>query len=210
MNIASVGASTAAAATQPQIKGPLPAQSAVAAPEHGRVGDTVEISPSRSNRSAMQRDNAVKTVNMQAQMLRRMAERIIKEQYSQGNHLFMLLYGNKAVQLDPSLRVEGMGFDFNVEITPQQQQAVANAIEYFSPAQTGRRIIDTAEDIAGGPGALTQKPVLTDAFRSAVNTAFLNVQNEVGGNLPDLTQRTYETTMQSFSALKALAVDQAV
>ena len=201
MNIGSVGAATAAAA-QTQSRDTHAVQFA-AVPERVRPADTVEINPSRANRSAMQRDNAVKTVNMQAQMLRRMAERIIKEQYSKGNHLFMLLYGNKAVQLDPTLRPESVIPEY---IPAQQKEAVANALDYFSPAQTGLRILGTAEDIAGGTDVLMQQPVMVDAFRSAVNTAFLNVQNEIGsGILPALTQSTFEVTMQGFSALKTPA-----
>ena len=201
MNIGSVGAATATAA-QTQIKDSHAVQFA-AVPEHGRPADTVEINPSRANRSALQRDNAVKTMNMQAQMLRRMAERIIKEQYSKGNHLFMLLYGNKAVQLDPSIRPETVIPEF---IPEHQKEAVVNALDYFSPAQTGHRILGTAEDIAGGTDILRQQPVMVDAFRSAVNTAFLNVQNEMGaGILPALTQNTFEVTMQGFSALKTPA-----
>ncbi|MDR0292678.1 MAG: hypothetical protein LBH95_00800 [Oscillospiraceae bacterium] len=194
MNIVPVGVSAAQAAQQLQPREPHLLQAA-AAPEHGKPVDTVEISPGRANRSAMQRDNAVKTVSMQAQMLRRMAERIIKEQYAKGNHWYMLMYGNKAVQLDPSLRPETT----MIEITPQERQVVANAVEYFSPAQTSRRILDTAEDIAG-PDTLSRQPVVTEAFRSAVREAFVNVQNEVGGVLPELSQLTYEAAMQGFDA----------
>ena len=199
MNVASISPATTGAMQQMQVKEPHAAHFH-AAPENGRPADTVEIHPGRANRSAMQRDNAVKTVTMQAQMLRRMAERIIKEQYSKGNQLYMLLYGNKAVQLDPSLRPESFIPDY---VPEQHQEAVANAIEYFSPAQTGRRILDTAEDVAGGADTLRQQPVMLDAFQNAVNTAFLNVQNETGaGILPDLTQRTFDVAMQGFSALK--------
>ncbi|MDR0324910.1 MAG: hypothetical protein LBI19_02285 [Oscillospiraceae bacterium] len=194
MNIASVGAASATATQQMQAKEPQIAQ-ITAAPEHGRIGDTVEISPSRANRSAMQQNNMVKTVSMQAQMLSRMAERIIKEQYAKGNQLYMLLYGSTAVRLDPTLRPESFIPDF---VPQEQHQAVANAIEYFSPVQTSRRIVEVAEDIAGGPEAIGRQPVLADAFRTAVSVAFNNVQDAVGGNLPELTQQTYEVTMQKF------------
>ena len=195
MNTASVSVSTATITQQIQTKEPVLAQS-VSAYELGRVGDTVEVSPGRSAR--IQRDNAVKTVTMQAEMLRRMAERIIKEQYAQGNHLYMLLYGGKAVQLDPSLRPE----TFHPEYIPaQHQQAVANAFEYFSSAHTAVRIINAAEDIAGAD-VIKNTPVMVDVFRAAVGTAFVNVQSETGGVLPPMMQQTYEYTMQNFDALK--------
>jgi hypothetical protein len=175
----------------------LAAQMAASAPERRTLTDTVEISPSRSSRVAM-RDSTVQTVNMQAQMLRRMAERIIKEQYSQGNQLFMLLYGNKAVQLDPALRPESFIPDY---VPEEQHQAVVNAVEHYSPHQTGLRILNAAEDIAGGAEAMRQQPALAGVFQNAVGAAFLNVQNEVGGHLPELTQRTFEAAMQTFDAI---------
>jgi len=204
MNISSLGASAATAAQQTQARDPMMMAQPVNAPEHGRVGDVVEINPSRASRSATQRDNANGTTNMQAQMLRRMAERIIKEQYAQGNQLFMLLYGNKAVQLDPSLRPES----FIPEYVPaQHQQAVVSAVEYFSPAHTAGRILNAAEDIAGGADTLRQNPAMTDIFRNAVGAAFISVQNETGGILPPMTQNTYEVTMQGFNSFKTEPAD---
>ncbi|MCL1807704.1 MAG: hypothetical protein FWG31_08390 [Oscillospiraceae bacterium] len=203
MNVASISGA-GAVHTASQLQAREQTSQVLAAPEqaNGRKADTVEISSSRANRSGMQRDNAVRTVNMQAQMLRRMAERIIKEQYSKGNHLFMLLYGNKALELDPTLRPDGM----KVELAdPQQQAAVANAVEYFSPPSTASRILDVAEDVAGGVDVLTGNPAMIDIFRNAVGAAFLAVQTEAGGNLPDRTQRTYEIAMQGFSDWKAAA-----
>jgi hypothetical protein len=176
----------------------LSAQIAAVTPERRPATDTVEISPSRSSRSSIQRDTTVQTVNMQAQMMRRMAERIIKEQFSKGNHLFMLLYGNKAIQLDPSLRAENFIPDY---VPAEQHEAVVNAVEYYSPAQTSQRIVGAAEDVAGGADALRQQPAIVGVFQNAVGAAFLNVQNAVGGNLPELTQQTFEATMQIFDTL---------
>jgi hypothetical protein len=200
MNIAPVSTSAVTAAQQVQVsrEPSLVAQVAAAAPERTRVTDTVEISASRSSRAAIQRDNAVQTVNMQAQTMRRMAERIIKEQYSKGNHLFMLFYGNKAMQLDPSLRPESFIPDY---VPQEQHQAVVSAVEYYSPAQTGMRILAAAEDVAGGAEALRQQPALAGVFQNAVGAAFLNVQNEAGGHLPELSQQTFEVAMQGFEAL---------
>ena len=200
MNISPVSTSAATVAQQIQAgKGPsLTAQIAAVTPERRTATDTVEISPSRSSRAAIQRDNAVQTVNMQAQMMRRMAERIIKEQYSKGNQLFMLFYGNKAMQLDPSLRPESFIPDY---VPAEQHQAVVNAVEYYSPSQTGQRILAVAEDVAGGAEALRQQPALAGVFQNAVGAAFLNVQNEAGGHLPELSQQTFEIAMQGFDTL---------
>jgi hypothetical protein len=200
MNISPVSTSAATVAQQIQAgKEPsLTAQIAAVTPERRTATDTVEISPSRSSRAAIQRDNAVQTVNMQAQMMRRMAERIIKEQYSKGNQLFMLFYGNKAMQLDPSLRPESFIPDY---VPAEQHQAVVNAVEYYSPSQTGQRILAVAEDVAGGAEALRQQPALAGVFQNAVGAAFLNVQNEAGGHLPELSQQTFEIAMQGFDTL---------
>jgi hypothetical protein len=150
-------------------------------------------------------DNAVKTVNMQAEMLRRMAERIIKEQYTQGNILFMVLYGNKAVQLDPSLRPETFN-KFNLDYMPEpHQRVVANAFEYFNSANTAKRILHAAEDIVGGAEVLKSNHAMTDIFRSVVGLAFVNVQDETGGVLPPMIQHTYQFAMQSFDELKVEA-----
>ncbi|MCL2004179.1 MAG: hypothetical protein FWG72_09290 [Oscillospiraceae bacterium] len=197
MNIAPISTSAAAAAQSIQAKEPAAVQIAAVAAERRNVTDTVEITPSRASRAA-QRNNTVQTVNMQAQMMRRMAERIIKEQYSKGNHLFMLFYGNKALQLDPSLRPESFIPDY---VPQEQHEAVVSAVDYYSPAQTGQRILGVAEDVAGGADALRQQPALAGVFQNAVGAAFLNVQNEAGGNLPELVQQTFEVTMRSFDAL---------
>jgi hypothetical protein len=147
-------------------------------------------------------DNAVKTVNMQAEMLRRMAERIIKEQYEQGNILYMVLYGNKAMQLDPSLRPE----NFNLDYMPEpHQRVVANAFEYFNSVNTAKRILNAAEDIVGSAEILQHNHAMNDVFRGVVGVAFVNVQNDTGGVLPPMIQHTYETAMKGFNDLKVEA-----
>jgi len=197
MNIASVaGAKTAAAAQQVQAKESTLIQ-AVSAPENKRVDDTVEINSGRSANA--KKDDTVSMVSQQAKMLSRMVERIIKEQYSQGNHFFMLFYGAKALELDPTLRPEPV----IPEPTTAEQQAVVSAVEYFSPQQTAGRILGAVEDVAGSFELLKSNPAANDAFRNAVGAAFVNVQSETGGILPTVTQNTYEITMQAFTALKA-------
>ena len=200
MNIASVaGAKNAAAAQQAQAKESTLIQT-VSAPQTKRVDDTVEINSSRS--ASAKKEDAGSTVNQQAKMLSRMVERIIKEQYSQGNHFFMLFYGAKALELDPTLRPEP-AVPAPEPMAAEQQQAVVSAVQYFSPEQTAGRILGAVEDAAGGFEVLKSSPAANDAFRNAVGTAFVNVQSETGGILPAVTQNTYEITMQAFTALKA-------
>jgi hypothetical protein len=42
---------------------------------------------------------------------------------------------------------------------------------------------------------------LAGVFQNAVGAAFLNVQNEAGGHLPELSQQTFEVAMQGFDTL---------
>lgn len=197
MNIAPVSVNTAQT-VQTQTKEPFSAN-IVTAPEHGQPADTVEISPRRSHQSAM--DQSERTTSVNSQMLRRMAERLIKEQYEKGNELYMLLYGHKAVALDPSLRP---GSSIPEPETDIQRQAVVNAKEHFGPVQTSRRILDTAQDIAGTEPV---NPAMVETFRGAVKAAFSNVQTELGGELPELTKNTYDATMQGFDAWLATGTE---
>jgi hypothetical protein len=201
MNIASVaGAKAATVAQQAQAKESTLIQTVNAPEEIKRVDDTVEINSSRSD--SAHKDDVGSAANAQAKMLSRMVERIIKEQYSEGNHFFMLFYGGKALELDPTLRPEPV-VPAPEPVAAERQQAVVSAVEYFSPKQTAERILGAVEDAAGSFEVLKSNPAMNDAFRNAVGTAFVNVQNETGGILPEVTQSTYKITMQAFTALKA-------
>ncbi|MDR1692687.1 MAG: hypothetical protein LBR72_04955 [Oscillospiraceae bacterium] len=191
MNISGVHATQAVQTAQ--TKEPSALQ-IVTAPEHGQPADTVEISPRRSHQSSMYQDTE-RTIGMKSSVLRRMAERMIKEQYTKGNHLFMLFYGGTAVRLDPSLRP-----DYHLpelEIDSTQREVVENASEYFGPEETSGRIINAAMDIAG-PDALNPPKEMVSSFRRSVSAAFDSVKAMFDGVMPELTQRTFEATMRRF------------
>lgn len=170
----------------------------VNAPEHGQLADTVEISPRRSHQSAM-RQESERTINMKSSVLRRMAERMIKEQYTKGNHLFMLFYGGEALKLDPSLRPDYHLIEMDLEAPQTHREAVVSASEYFGPEETSGRIVNAAMDIAG-PDAANPPREMVNSFRRAVSGAFDSVTTMFDGVTPELTQRTYEATMQRFDA----------
>ncbi len=175
----------------------------VNAPEHGQLADTVEISPRRSHQSAMYQESE-RTISMKSSVLRRMAERMIKEQYTKGNHLFMLFYGGAAVSLDPSLRPDYHHIELELEAHQVHREVVESASEYFGPKETSGRIINAAMDIAG-PEAANPSKEMVSSFRRAVSAAFDSVTAMFDGVTPELTQRTYEATMQRFDAWGANA-----
>ncbi|MDR1669533.1 MAG: hypothetical protein LBR76_06215 [Oscillospiraceae bacterium] len=195
MNIAGVHATQATHAAQ--TKEPSALQ-IVTAPEHGQAADTVEISPRRSHQSAMYQDSE-RTISMKSSVLRRMAERMIKEQYTKGNHLFMLFYGGAALRLDPSLRPDYHHLELDLETQETHRDVVVSASEYFGPDETSARIINAAMDIAG-PDAANPPKEMVSSFRRAVSAAFESVTAMFDGVTPELTQRTYEATMSRFDA----------
>ena len=164
----------------------------VQASKNIRTGDTVEITPRPAGKPAPENQASERAMNIKSQALRRMAERLITEQYAKGNHLFMIFYGGKALELDPTLRPENPALDL-------ERQTVVDTANYFGPNQTSQRILSAAADIAGPDSAAPQTGVV-DLFRSSVRAAFENVRKSFDGVMPELTQRTYTAAMKAFDA----------
>lgn len=81
--------------------------------------------------------------------------------------------------------------------TKAQAQAEIAEDGYWGVNQTSDRIIDFATALTGG------NPDKIEEMRSAFKKGFDAAAKKWGGNLPDISQRTYDAVMKKFDDLKA-------
>jgi hypothetical protein len=135
--------------------------------------------------------------NAQDMILSRMAERIITKQYSEGNQFYKLLYGHIALRIDPNLRSKGMG--------PSREELLKHAREMvgangpFSPENAASQIVDFVRQQSENDSAKTER------YRAAVQDAFARLATMTGGDMPELTQKTYDAVMEGFDAVATSA-----
>ena len=122
----------------------------------------------------------------QDMMLSRMAEKIITKQYSEGNEFYKLLYGHIALRLDPSLLFQGDSAA--KQMAENALQAVGQEAP-FSAESTASHIVQFVNDLAAGDAAKTER------YRAAVQDAFAKLARMSGGELPELTAKTYEAVI---------------
>jgi hypothetical protein len=126
-------------------------------------------------------------------ILSRMAEKIITKQYSEGNQFYKLLYGHIALRIDPNLRSKDMG--------PSREELLGRAREMvgengpFSPANVAGQIVGFVSEMSNGDQARTER------FREAVQEAFAKLASMSGGEMPELTQKTYHAVMESLETV---------
>ncbi|MCL2030516.1 MAG: hypothetical protein FWG93_03130 [Oscillospiraceae bacterium] len=126
-------------------------------------------------------------------ILSRMAEKIITKQYSEGNQFYKLLYGHIALRIDPSLRSQDAG--------PSREELLARAKELvgdngpFSPERVAGQIVGFVNEVSEGDQARTER------FREAVHDAFARLAAMSGGEMPALTQKTYDAVMESLQTV---------
>ncbi len=86
--------------------------------------------------------------------------------------------------------------DFTVDAaTKAQAQADIADDGYWGVSQTSQRILDFATALTGGD------PDKIEEMRSAFEKGFKQAEKTWGGNLPDISQRTYEAVMKGFDDL---------
>lgn len=79
--------------------------------------------------------------------------------------------------------------------TKKQAQADIAEDGYWGVAQTSDRIIDFAKALTGGD------PDKIEDMRSAFEKGFKKAGNAWGGNLPDISRRTYDAVMEKFDKM---------
>lgn len=131
----------------------------------------------------------------QDMILSRMAERIITRQYSEGNQFYKLLYGHIALRIDPNLRSRDMG--------PSREELLKRARDMvgqdgtFSVEKIATQIVDFTQQLAENDSAKVER------FRAAIQDAFAKLANMTGGEMPELTQKTYDAVMEGLDAAVA-------
>lgn len=81
--------------------------------------------------------------------------------------------------------------------TKAQAQADIAEDGYWGVEQTSDRILDFAKALSGGD------PEKIEEMRAAFEKGFKMAEKTWGGKLPDISQKTYEATMQKFDAWAA-------
>jgi|GEM_PF-116801 len=78
--------------------------------------------------------------------------------------------------------------------TPQEQSAALTSQNgFWGVEQTSSRIFDLAESISGGD------PDQMEVMRDAITRGFEAAERRLGGQLPEISQQTYEAVMESFN-----------
>lgn len=83
--------------------------------------------------------------------------------------------------------------------TKAQAQADIAEDGYWGVSQTSQRILDFATALTGGD------PDKIEEMRAAFEKGYAKAAKTWGGNLPDISQRTYDAVMEGFDNLKAEA-----
>lgn len=119
------------------------------------------------------------------QQLRNLVDQMMSKQtnaYGQANDIWKFLAkGNYNV--DPATRA--------------QAQADIAEDGYWGVNQTSDRIIDFAKALTGG------NPDKIEEMRSAFKKGYQQAEKKWGGNLPDISKRTYDAVMEKFDAMAA-------
>ncbi len=84
-----------------------------------------------------------------------------------------------------------LDFEVSEEVAAKAREDVSEN-GYYGVKQTSERILSFAKAISGGD------PDKIEELRGAVDKAFKEVEELFGGELPELSQNTYDTVMQGF------------
>ena len=117
--------------------------------------------------------------------LRSLVEQLMSKQgktYGQGNDMWSFLAGGD-YKVDPATRA--------------QAQADIAEDGYWGVEQTSDRILDFAKALTGGD------PSKADEMLAAFKKGYEQAAKKWGGNLPDISQRTYDAVISKFDAWKS-------
>ncbi|MDA3846075.1 MAG: hypothetical protein PF505_05935 [Vallitaleaceae bacterium] len=91
------------------------------------------------------------------------------------------------------------GLDLDIEVTEESIQKAKDDVApggYWSPEETSTRFMDFAKALSGGDKS--KADLLIDAFKEGYAMA----QEIWGGELPEISQKTYDMTLEKFEAWK--------
>ncbi len=117
--------------------------------------------------------------------LRSLVEQLMSKQgktYGQANDMWSFLAGGD-YKVDPATRA--------------QAQADIAEDGYWGVEQTSDRILDFAKALTGGD------PSKADEMLAAFKKGYEQAAKKWGGNLPDISQRTYDAVISKFDAWKS-------
>ncbi len=82
-------------------------------------------------------------------------------------------------------------------LTPEEAQDLISEDGYFGVEKTSQRIVDFAINAYGGDPARLQE------MKDAIDQGFVDAQEAFGGELPEISQQTYEAIMDKLDAFAA-------
>jgi len=137
-----------------------------------------------------------KVNSMKEETDRRMVE-LFKQTIDSG---FLKQAGGLRGVLEKILKGEKVdGFELNIEVTDESIQKAQEDIApggYWSPEETSDRFMDFAKALSGGDKS--KADILIDAFKEGYAMA----EEIWGGELPEISQKTYDMTLEKFEAWK--------
>lgn len=122
---------------------------------------------------------------------------LFKESIDSG---FLKQAGGLRGVLDRILKGESVeGFELNIEVN---EESIAQAKEdvaeggYWSPEETSERFMDFAKALSGN------NPEAADTLINAFKEGYAAAEEIWGGELPEISQKTYDLTLEKFDAWK--------
>lgn len=146
--------------------------------EEAKAASTKKYKPDTNMVAKLKADAEARTAQLQS-----LVEKMLTKQgqtYGKANDIWSILSsGNFTV--DPA--------------TKAQAQADIAEDGYWGVAQTSQRILDFATALTGGD------PDKIEEMRAAFQKGYKQAEKTWGGNLPDISQRTYDAVMEGFDKL---------
>lgn len=146
--------------------------------EEAKTASTKKYKPDTNMVAKLKADAEARTAQLQS-----LVEKMLTKQgqtYGKANDIWSILSsGNFTV--DPA--------------TKAQAQADIAEDGYWGVAQTSQRILDFATALTGGD------PDKIEEMRAAFQKGYKQAEKTWGGNLPDISQRTYDAVMEGFDKL---------
>lgn len=146
--------------------------------EEAKTASTKKYKPDTNMIAKLKADAEARTAQLQS-----LVEKMLTKQgqtYGKANDIWSILSsGNFTV--DPA--------------TKAQAQADIAEDGYWGVAQTSQRILDFATALTGGD------PDKIEEMRAAFQKGYKQAEKTWGGNLPDISQRTYDAVMEGFDKL---------
>ena len=194
----SYSSAAAAAATTTSTAGTKAAEVTASASETPAAVYEKSSSASTQTSTVAKKDNSAVVAQLKADQdarlnsLKSLVEKLITKQ---GQSFAWANKGNEDIMNDSSFwnAIRTGNFEVDDETVAQAQKDIAED-GYWGVKQTSDRLLDFAKALTGGD------PSKVEQMRDAINKGFDAAKKLWGGELPDISQQTYDATMEKLDA----------